>query len=107
MPAAGADGTSASVGVVNPFRHLLDELNDLLDRDSDDETTAEDTQALHRLRADVEDKLAHERPADEDPERHSQLTDSLQDVEDRFQANHPRLAQAIQQALRSLSDAGF
>jgi hypothetical protein len=93
-----------NVGSVNPFRHLLDELNDLLDRD--DEPT-DDTQALHQLRADVEDKLAHERPADEDPEKHSELVDTLQEAEDRFQAAHPRLTQAIQQALRSLSDAGF
>ena len=92
---------------MNPFRHLLDELNELLDRDHDDEKSAEDTDALHQLRADVEDKLAHERPADEDPEKHSQLVDSLQDAEDRFQAQHPRLSQAIQQALRSLSDAGL
>ena len=95
----------ASVSGVNPFRHLLDELNDLLDRG--DERPAEDEEALTQLRADVEDKLAHERPADEDPERHSQLVDSLQDAEDRFQAEHPRLTQAIQQALRSLADAGF
>jgi hypothetical protein len=93
---------------VNPFRHLLDELNELLDRDhSDDESKTEETAALHQLRADVEDKLAHERPADEDPEKHSELVDTLQDAEDRFQAQHPRLTQAIQQALRSLSDAGL
>lgn len=92
---------------MNPFRHLLDELNELLDRDRDDDARTDDQDALHQLRADVEDKLAHERPADEDPERHSALVDALQDAEDRFQAEHPRLTQAIQQALRSLSDAGL
>jgi hypothetical protein len=93
---------------VNPFRHLLDELNELLDRDRDDaDEPTDDEEALHQLRADVEDKLAHDRPADEDPEKHSDLVDSLQEAEDRFQANHPRLAQAIQAALRSLADAGL
>jgi hypothetical protein len=94
---------------VNPFRHLLDELNELLDRraDEDADDPTGNSEALHQLRADVEDKLAHERPADEDPERHSALVDTLQDAEDRFQADHPRLTQAIQAALRSLSDAGL
>ncbi|HUR73142.1 MAG TPA: DUF4404 family protein [Sporichthya sp.] len=95
---------------MNPFRHLLDELNEVLDRrpsDGDAEDATGDDDALHQLRADVEDKLAHDRPADEDPERHSYLVNSLQEAEDRFQANHPRLAQAIQTALRSLADAGF
>ena len=96
-----------SVGAVNPFRHLLDELNELLDRDRPDDDETGETEALHQLRADVEDRLADERPADEDPERNSALADTLQDAEDRFQADHPRLTQAIQQALRSLSDAGF
>lgn len=91
---------------MNPFRHLLDELNEVLDRrQRDDETSEQDH--LDQLRADVEDRLAHERPADEDPERHSRLVESLQDAEDRLQAEHPRLSQAIQQALRSLSDAGL
>lgn len=92
---------------MNPFRHLLDELNEILDRDRSDDEPAGDAEALQQLRADVEDKLAHERPADEDPERHSALVDTLQDAEDRFQAAHPRLTQAIQQAMRSLADAGF
>ncbi len=94
---------------MNPFRHLLDELNEILDRrHSDDENDAvADEEALAQLRSDVEDKLAHERPADEDPERHSALVQVLQDAEDRFQADHPRLTQAIQTALRSLSDAGL
>lgn len=90
---------------MNPFRHLLDELNEVLDRRQRDE--AADDEHLQQLRADVEDKLAHERPADEDPERHSRLVEALQDAEDRLQAEHPRLAQAIQQALRSLADAGL
>lgn len=95
---------------MNPFRQLLDEINELLDRNpSEDQgtTSTEDTESLHQLRADVENRLAHERPADEDPERHSHLTGALQDAEDRFQAQHPRLTQAIQQALRSLADAGL
>ena len=92
---------------MNPFRHLLDELNEVLDRRSADDVVEDDQEHLHQLRADVEDKLAHERPADEDPERHSALVETLQDAEDRLQAEHPRLAQAIQQALRSLSDAGL
>jgi chromosome segregation ATPase len=93
---------------VNPFRHLLDELNEVLDRHQrDDETQEREQEHLQQLRADVEDKLAHERPADEDPERHSRLVESLQDAEDRLQAEHPRLSQAIQQALRSLADAGL
>ncbi len=91
---------------MNPFRHLLDELNEVLDRRQHDDQTP-DQEHLEQLRADVEEKLAHERPADEDPERHSRLVESLQDVEDRLQAEHPRLAQAIQQALRSLADAGL
>jgi ElaB/YqjD/DUF883 family membrane-anchored ribosome-binding protein len=90
---------------VNPFRHLLDELNEVLDRRQHDEA-AED-EHLQQLRADVEDRLAHERPADEDAERHSRLVEALQDAEDRLQAEHPRLTQAIQQALRSLADAGL
>lgn len=94
---------------MNPFRHLLDELNEIIDRRRDDDTDeiAADDDALHQLRSDVEDHLAAERPADEDPERHSRMADTLNDAEDRFQADHPRLSQAIQQALRSLSDAGF
>ncbi len=95
---------------MNPFRHLLDELNEILDRhpsDGDTDNALEDSEALHQLRSDVEDRLAHERPADEDPERNSALADTLQGAEDRFQTAHPRLTQAIQQALRSLSDAGF
>lgn len=95
---------------MNPFRHLLDELNEVLDRrhaDNAEDGEQDDQEHLHQLRADVEDKLAHERPADEDPERHSALVETLQDAEDRLQAEHPRLAQAIQQALRSLSDAGL
>jgi hypothetical protein len=91
---------------VNPFRHLLDEINDVLDRRGDEEP-AEDEQALQQLRADVEDHLAHERPADEDPERKSRLAASLQDAEDRFQADHPRLTQVISQALNAISDAGL
>lgn len=91
---------------MNPFRHLLDEINEVLDRHQRDDETQEQ-ERLHQLRADVEDKLAHERPAEEDPERHSRLVESLQDAEDRLQAQHPRLSQAIQQALRSLSDAGL
>lgn len=98
----------ASVYTVNPFRHLLDELNEILDRaPSDDTVDSGDDHGLHQLRTDVEDRLAHERPADEDPERNATLADTLQDAEDRYQADHPRLAQAIQQALRSLADAGF
>lgn len=92
---------------MNPFRRLLDELNEILDgRESEDRPDA-DQEHLHRLRADVEDQLAHERPADEDPERHSEFAQTLQDAEDRLQADHPRLVQAIQQALRSLADAGL
>lgn len=92
---------------MNPFRHLLDEINELLDRPSHEDEAAGDEESLHQLRADVEDHLAAERPADEDPDRHSRMADTLADAEDRFQAAHPRLTQAIQQALRSLSDAGF
>ena len=91
---------------MNPFRRLLDELDEILDRHSAADETKERAE-LHQLRAEVEDRLAHERPADEDPERHSRLVESLQDAEDRLQAEHPRLSQAIQQALRSLSDAGL
>ena len=99
---------------MNPFRHLLDELNEVLDRHQRDDETPEQ-ERLHQLRADVEAKLAHERPDndddgeddDEDPERHSRLVETLQDAEDRLQAEHPRLSQAIQQALRSLADAGL
>ena len=92
---------------MNPFRRLLDELNDVLDREPSDDQPDVDQEHLHQLRVDVEDKLAHERPADEDPERHSALVETLQDAEDRLQAEHPRLVQAIQQALHSLSDAGL
>lgn len=99
---------------MNPFRHLLDEINEALDRrsahDAADEAAdnaADHQEHLHHLRAEVEGKLAEERPADEDPERRSQLIDTLQEAEDRLQAEHPRLAQAIQQALRSLADAGL
>jgi hypothetical protein len=92
---------------VNPFRHLLDEINEILDRPSRDDEAVQDEESLHQLRSDVQDHLAAERPADEDPERHSHMADTLADAEDRFQAEHPRLTQAIQQALRSLSDAGF
>ncbi len=91
---------------MNPFRHLLDEINDALDRHRPGHEE-DDQEQLRQLRAEVEDKLAHERPADEDPERHSALVETLQDAEDRLQAEHPRLTQAIQQALRSLADAGL
>ena len=55
---------------MNPFRHLLDEINEALDRHPADDRT-DDQEHLHQLRADVEQKLADERPADEDPERRS------------------------------------
>lgn len=91
---------------MNPFRRLLDEINELLDDRADEEPLA-DSEALQQLRTDVEDHLAAERPADEDPERRSRLVESLTDAEDRFQAQHPRLTQIISQALNAISDAGF
>ena len=94
---------------MNPFRRLLDELDEILDRrDADAEDgTDEGADSLSELRAEVADHLAHDRPADEDPEKHSRIVGILEDAEDRWQAQHPRLAQAISQTLRSLSDAGL
>lgn len=97
---------ASSVRAVNPFRHLLDELNEILDRAPAEDADGPDD-GLQQLRADVVDRLAEERPADQDPERDATLADTLQDAEDRYQAEHPRLVQAIQQALVSLADAGF
>ncbi len=91
---------------MNPFRRLLDELDEILDRHDADEAT-DNGESLSELRAEVADHLASERPADEDPEKHSRIVEILENAEDRWQTQHPRLAQAISQTLRSLSDAGL
>gem|GEM_PF-4770794 len=57
---------------------------------------------MEELRSDVEDRLANS-----DPERHRHLVASLKRAEARLEVGHPRVAQAIQQALQSLSSAGI
>jgi hypothetical protein len=78
------------------IRHLLQEISVAMGRAKD-----EDREELTRLRGAVEERL--ERPDDDD---HG-LIDSLEKAEIRFEAEHPRLAQSIQQVIQSLSSAGI
>jgi hypothetical protein len=80
------------------LQHLRAEIAEALDRvrgkDERDELTTLDSQVGANL-DDVEQADQHG------------LRNALNRAETRFEADHPSLADAIRQALRALSDAGF
>lgn len=88
-------------GVEDDLRRLLTELSAAIDRT---QTGYPDREELARLLAAVEQRLQKEEaPAEE----HHRLLDSLRAAEGRFEAEHPVLGSAIQQAIQVLSSAGI
>ncbi|MGH2578756.1 MAG: DUF4404 family protein [Actinomycetota bacterium] len=82
------------------LRRLLNELSAAIERtQANDEDRAE----LVRLLAAVEHRLGVDVPGED----HRRLIQALRTAEVRFESDHPRLGDALRQAVQALSAAGI